>query len=113
VQIYASQNSPTKFVRYQRWLLCWGKFALPADAVLTPLTISCDIDDLDAYDPDLGTYVVYTGNYTLVASLDSASSAAQDTAATVAVVGTYDWVPPYWRQSRTVANGTVSIPEID
>jgi hypothetical protein len=96
-QIYASQNAPTKFVRYQRWLLCWAKFDMPANAVMVPLTVSCDVNELDAYDPDIGMYVVYTGNYTLVAALDSSSAAEQRTAATVAVNGTYNWVPPYWR----------------
>lgn len=95
--MYASQNAPTKFVRYQRWLLCWGKFDVPADAVAVPLTVSCDTSDLDSYDPDVGNYVVYTGNYTLVAALDSGDAAAQRTAATIAVNGTYTWVPPFWR----------------
>ena len=95
--MYASQNAPTKFVRYQRWLLCWRKFDVPGNADALSITISCEVDNLDSYDPDVGDYVVYTGNYTLSAALDSDSASSGHTSTTISVIGSYDWVPPFWR----------------
>lgn len=101
VQLYASQNAPTKFVRYQLTLACFAKVFVPANSAGMPWSMDCRVDDLDYYDPDVGNYVVYWGNYTLVAALDSATAAGAPPATTqIAVQGSYDWTPPFWRSRR-------------
>ena len=98
VQVYASQLPPTKFVAYQAVLLCVAKVDLPADARDVPVAVACRADDLEQYDPDLGAFVTYSGNYSIAAALDAGPSlAATKARTTVALQGSYSWAPPLAR----------------
>jgi hypothetical protein len=72
VQIYFSQNAPTKYVRYEKALLCHGKFVVPANSSRFDAVLTCSTEDLMWYDPDQLDYVVYPGAYTLYAGMSSA-----------------------------------------
>ena len=99
VQVYASQLAPTKFVAYQQMLLCVAKIDVPADARDVAVAVACRADDLELYDPDVGAYVTYSGNYTLSAALDAGPSlAATKAVATVTLQGSYAWTPPWARR---------------
>ena len=73
LQIYFSQDAPTKWVRYESQLIAFARVPLPADAKAVPFSVPVAVDDTDGYDEELGRYVVYTGNYTFYVGLDSAS----------------------------------------
>ena len=73
LQVYFSQDAPTKYVRTQSALLCFAKVALPANAVDEPVSVAdCRVTDMEAYDPDAGAYVTFPGPYTLTLAQSSA-----------------------------------------
>ena len=75
LQVYFSQDAPTKWVRYSRQLVAFARVPLAADAKATPFSVSVSVDDTDAYDEEKGRYVVYAGNYTFSIGFDSAMMA--------------------------------------
>ena len=80
VQVYASQNAPTKYVRYTRWLLCFSKADVPADSSSgVHVVVTCEADDLEGYDPDVGNYVLFPGTYTLSTALVSTDQGVSNT----------------------------------
>jgi len=87
VQVYFSQNAPTKYVRYERALLCYSKAALPADSAPVPVAVSCAVDDLAWFDPDVNQYVTFPGVYTLYAGLSSDGASLQRHTVQVQVAG--------------------------
>jgi len=44
LQVYASQDVPTKFVALQAQLLCFTKVFIPADTARVPVTVRCRVD---------------------------------------------------------------------
>lgn len=86
VQIYFSQDPPTRYVRYQFALLCFAKVALPANAPPTPVVISCTTDNLMWYDEAANDYLLYPGSYTLYGGLSSAASELTKVTTTITVV---------------------------
>jgi hypothetical protein len=75
VQVYCSQDAPTKYVRYA-WQLCaFAKVAHGAAPVLAPFSVALRVADLEAWDPEAQDYVVYSGNYSFSVALDSEQAA--------------------------------------
>lgn len=79
VQVYVSQDAPTKYVRWVRALLCYAKVDVAANAKGVAVSIPCAVADTEWYDPDVGNYVVYNGNYTLYVSTDSSDAGVATT----------------------------------
>lgn len=73
LQVYFSQNAPTKAVRYAEQLLCWSKVLVPSDAGAqgVPFTVGCAVQDTMAYDADEDNYVVYAGTYSMWLAWDT------------------------------------------
>jgi beta-glucosidase len=85
VQVYFSQDAPTKYVRYEHALLCYAKVALPANSPPTPVPVTCAVDDMAWFDPDVNAYVVFPGAYTVYAGTSSDAAALQQHTAPVQV----------------------------
>ena len=83
VQVYFSQNAPTKYTRYIRALLCFAKAEVPADSAGTAVTVTCSTGAFEAYDPDVAVYVLFSGVYELTVSIVDARDAGQSTFVTV------------------------------
>jgi len=77
VQVYFSQDAPTKWVRYASQLVGFAKVALPADAAAAPFSVSVRVADMGAWDDEARDYVVFAGNYTLKVALDGVDEAAK------------------------------------
>jgi hypothetical protein len=43
VQVYYSQNAPTKYVRWESALLCFAKADVPADSAGTQVDVACSV----------------------------------------------------------------------
>jgi len=71
LQLYYSQDAPTKYVRYASRLVAFAKVALPANATAVPFSITVRVADTDAWDVEAQQYVVYAGNYTFALGLHS------------------------------------------
>ena len=93
VQVYFSQDAPTKWVRYAAQLVAFAKVPLAADAAATPFSVSVRVRDMEAWDEEVADYVVYKGNYTLTVGLSAADAAAGPHALHVAVAGV-EWCRP-------------------
>jgi beta-glucosidase len=95
VQVYCSQDAPTKYVRYA-WQLCaFAKVAHSAAPALSPFSVVLRVADLEAWDPEEQDFVVYSGNYSVSVALDS-EQAADKAAQFVlhAPVKAFDWRRP-------------------
>jgi beta-glucosidase len=76
VQVYFSQDAPTKEVRYASQLAGFAKIALPADAAAVPFNVTVQVADMAAWDTEARNYVVYQGTYTLRLALNGVADAA-------------------------------------
>ena len=76
VQVYFSQDAPTKEVRYESQLAGFSKITLPADTALIPFSVTVDVGDFAAWDSEARNYLVYQGNYTLKVALNGVEDAA-------------------------------------
>jgi hypothetical protein len=96
VQVYFAQQAPTKYVRYARALLCFNKATIVTEGTATPakqigqqeqqhhplsrttqqVLVQCAVSGLEAYDPEVGDYVVHTGNYSVYVTITNASDVA-------------------------------------
>ena len=95
VQVYCSQDAPTKYVRFA-WQLCaFAKVAHGAAPALAPFAVDVQVAATEAWDPEQQDYVVYTGNYTFSVALDY-EQAADKAAPFVlhAPVKAFDWRRP-------------------
>ena len=93
LQVYYSQDAPTKWVRYAAQLVAFLKVPLPAGAAATPFAVPVRVRDMEAWDDEARDYVVFAGNYTLTLGLSAADAAASPHAFHVAVAGT-PWCRP-------------------
>ena len=76
VQIYFSQDAPTKEVRYVAQLAGFSKISVPADTAVIPFSVTVDVADFSAWDSETKNYLVYQGNYTLHVALNGVEDAA-------------------------------------
>jgi beta-glucosidase len=76
VQVYFSQDAPTKEVRYASQLAGFAKIPLPADTAAVPFSLTVAVADFAAWDTEARDYVVYKGNYTLRLALNGVDDAA-------------------------------------
>ena len=96
--LFYSQSAPTKYTRFDQALLGFSKVSVPAGgAGGVAFAIEAKVRDLDAFEPDVFDYVVYTGSYRLTLAL---SAAPEDLAKplasfTINVNGTYSWARDY------------------
>lgn len=95
VQVYYSQDAPTKYVRYSSQLVAFAKVAHGAAPALVPFSVAVRVADLEAWDPETQDFVVYSGNYTFVVAGDSAQAQAKGAPfALHAAVRAFDWRRP-------------------
>lgn len=88
--LFFSQNAPTKWVRYGKQLVGFGKVSVPASgAGSAAFNITARIADFDAYEPATGDYEVMGGSYSVQLATDAA--AAPIASWTLAVNGSYSW----------------------
>lgn len=64
VQVYFSQDLASR-VRYQRMLLGFGKYSVPANSGGTTVSLELDVNKVDMWDKVQRAYVVEPSNYTL------------------------------------------------
>ena len=92
--LFYSQHAPTKWTRYNRAQMGFTKLSVPAGAGAGgSFSLVAKVRDLDAFEPEVSDYVVYTGAYTVTLAY---SAAPEDLAAplasfTLSVNGTYTW----------------------
>ncbi len=93
LQVYFSQNAPTKWVRYAAQLAAFAKVPLAADAAATPFSVALRVRDMEAWDEEARNYVVFKGNYTLALGFSAADAASGPHKFVVAVAGA-EWCRP-------------------
>jgi hypothetical protein len=65
LQVCFSQSAPTKWVCYAAQLAAFAKVPQGADAAATPFSVALRVRDMEAWDEEAWSYVVYNkGNYT-------------------------------------------------
>lgn len=71
--LFFSQAAPTKYTRFDRQLMGFTKVSVPAGgAGGAPFALEAKVRDLDAFEPDVFDYIVYTGTYTLTLAFSAA-----------------------------------------
>jgi beta-glucosidase len=93
LQVYFSQDAPTKSVRYDSQLIAFAKVPLSADAAGVQFSIPIRVRDMEAWDDEARDYVVYEGAYTVTLGLSSADAAAGRNVFHTAVAGV-PWCRP-------------------
>lgn len=83
------QVAPTKAARFSSSLCGFGKFDVPANAKGAPFAFSVNVSAFDGYEPAVGDYVVYSGEYSVNLALDAASPPIASWL--LVVNGTYTW----------------------
>lgn len=94
LQVYFSQDAPTKSVRYDSQLIAFDKVPLSANATGTPFSIPVRVRDMEAWDDEARDYVVYEGTYSLTVGLSSADAAAGRNAFRAIAVAGAPWCRP-------------------
>ena len=92
--LFYSQDAPTKYTRFDHQLMGFTKVSVPAGgAGSAPFALEAKIRDLDAFEPDVFDYVVYSGRYTLTLAFSAAPADLAKPLATfsINVNGTYAW----------------------
>ena len=89
--LFYSQEAPTKYTRFGQQLFGFTKVSVPAGGVGTTFSLSAKVRDLDAFEPDVFDYVVYTGTYIVKLVLTAEFSQPALAQFTLNVNGTYTW----------------------
>jgi beta-glucosidase len=92
--LFFSQEAPTKYTRFGTQLMGFTKVTVPAGgAGSAPFALVAKVRDLDAFEPDIFDFVVYSGSYklTLAFSASPEDLAKPLASFTINVNGTYTW----------------------